>query len=216
MTMEAMPLRPLQAKRRGRPPKKDGGRLETREKLVRCGIEILTEHGFASTGIDAVLKRADVPKGSFYHYFASKDDFGRAVMDGYAAYFAKKLDRWLRNEARAPLDRLRDFVADARDGMVRFDFRRGCLIGNLAQELGATHDDFRRHADAVFGDWQVRVARCLDDAKAAGEIAADADCDSLAALFWIGWEGAVLRAKLMRSNDPIDLFADSFFAALPR
>jgi len=201
---------------RGRPPKAEGARDATRERLVRRGIEVLTEKGFASTGIDEILRQVGVPKGSFYHYFASKDDFGTAVIDGYAAYFAAKLDRWLLDEARAPLDRLHDFIADAKDGLRRFDFRRGCLIGNMGQEMATVHDDFRVRLEAVFGDWQARVARCLEAARDAGDLAADTDCDRLANYFWIGWEGAILRAKLVRSTDPVDLFTETFFAGLGR
>lgn len=203
-------------RKRGRPPKTDDARRVTRERLVRRGIALLTERGFAATGIDAVLKAEGVPKGSFYHYFASKDDFGRAVIDGYAAYFAAKLDRWLLNEARSPLDRFRDFIADAKSGMTRHAFTRGCLVGNLGQELGGTHDGFRGPLEAVFLDWQTRVEDCLRAAQAAGEIAPDADCAALAAFFWIGWEGAILRAKLVRSTQPLDLFADTFFHILPQ
>ena len=108
-----------------------------REVLLRCGMELLTEQGFSATGLEAVLKRATVPKGSFYYYFASKEAFGREVMDAYDAYFGKKLDRWLQDGSRAPLDRLMDFVADASAGMRKHEFRRGCLVGNLSQELGA-------------------------------------------------------------------------------
>lgn len=203
-----------EAKRRGRPPKSDGSRRETRDRLIRCGIEILTAKSYAATGIDEVLKMAGVPKGSFYHYFSSKDDFGAAVIEGYAAYYAKKLDRWLLNRDRTPLDRLRDLVADGKDGVKRFDYRRGCLIGNMGQELATTQDNFRAPLDAVLRDWQTRLRRCLEEAKQAGAIARDADCEKLAAFFWIGWEGAILRAKLVRSTDPIDLFADAFFACL--
>jgi len=203
-------------RRPGRPPKTDDSHHETRERLVRCGIELLTEKGFACTGIDEVLKKVGVPKGSFYHYFKSKDAFGRAVVDGYAAYFANKLDRWLLNEKRAPLDRLRDFVEDGKDGLRRFDFKRGCLIGNMGQELGSTNEEFREPLEDVFLDWQARVERCLGLAKSTGEISDDADCAKLAAFFWIGWEGAVLRAKLVRDTAPVDLFTDTFFAGLTR
>jgi len=199
----------------GRPAGNGQARKETRDRLVRRGIELLTEKGFASTGIDAVLKSVDVPKGSFYHYFPSKDAFGQAVIEGYAAYFAKKLDRWLLDETVAPLDRLENFIADAKSGMVRHDFRRGCLIGNLGQELGASHGDFRAALEAVFLDWQARVTACLEAARTAGEIDPDADCAALAEFFWIGWEGAILRAKLTRSLRPLNLFSDTFFAGLP-
>ncbi|MBZ0216767.1 MAG: TetR/AcrR family transcriptional regulator [Fimbriimonadaceae bacterium] len=203
-------------RRTARTPKGEKARGATRERLIRCGIEILTEKGFASTGIDEILRKVGVPKGSFYHYFASKDDFGQAVIEGYAAYFAAKLDRWLLDDNVSPLSRMRNFVADAKNGMARHDFRRGCLIGNMGQELGTTHADFRDALEAVFCDWQTRITHCLQAAQAEGEIASGADCARLAEFFWIGWEGAILRAKLTRSNAPLDLFAEFFFAGLPR
>jgi len=203
-------------RRPGRPAKVCAFRLETREALIRYGTEILTEKGFHSTGIDEVLKHVGVPKGSFYHYFGSKDEFGHAIIDYYAAYFARKLDRWLLDTHRPPLERIADFVSDAKGGMERHAFRRGCLIGNMGQELGALHEGFRERLKSVFEDWQDRMARCLEAARADGEIAPDADCRRLARFFWIGWEGAVLQAKLVRNTSPLDLFAEKFFAGLPR
>jgi len=201
-------------KKRGRPPKVAPSSIDTRSALVRAGVEILTAQGFLSTGIDQVLKKVGVPKGSFYHYFASKDDFGLAVIDAYGIYFAAKLGRWLGNPARAPLDRLADFVADAKAGMERHQFRRGCLVGNMGQELGGSHDPFRDRLESVLSDWQRRVAACLHEAKAEGQICPHIDCRRMAEFFWTGWEGAILRAKLTRSTAPMDLFADTFFALL--
>ena len=66
--------------RRGRPPKVARSFDDTREALLRCGMEVLTEQGFAATGIDAVLKRVSVPKGSFYHYFDSKEELFTEVL----------------------------------------------------------------------------------------------------------------------------------------
>ena len=103
--------------RRGRPPKVARGFDDTREALLCCGMEVLTEQGFAATGIDAVLKRVRVPKGSFYHYFDSKEAFVQEVLQRYAAYFARKLDRWLLDDQVPPLQRLSNFVDDAKAGM---------------------------------------------------------------------------------------------------
>ncbi|MBL4906484.1 MAG: TetR/AcrR family transcriptional regulator [Sneathiella sp.] len=204
----------LTKRKRGRPPKTDGSQLETRERLVRCGTEILTEKGLANTGIDEILKNVGIPKGSFYHYFSSKDEFGLAVIQNYGTYFANKLDHWLLNTDRAPLDRLQDFIEDAKEGMKRHEFRRGCLIGNLGQELGSLNEKFRAPLEEVFLDWQNRVALCLEKARECGDLKPDADCKNIAAFFWIGWEGAILRAKLAQSNQPIDLFSANFFKGL--
>ena len=85
-------------KRRGRPPKHPHHHVDTRAALIRSGTEVLTEQGFANAGIDGILKRVSVPKGSFYYYFSSKEAFGYAVLEHYGAYFAKKLDRHLLND----------------------------------------------------------------------------------------------------------------------
>lgn len=204
------------ARRRGRPPKRPDETLETRELLIRAGLEALTEKGFSATGIDEVLKRVGVPKGSFYHYFDSKEAFGAELIDRYASYFAYKLDRHFNDQSRKPLDRLSAFVEDARGGMARHDFRRGCLIGNLGQEMAALPESFRARLNAVFCDWERRLACCLETAKEAGEIPAVVDCAQQATFFWIGWEGAVLRAKLERSAKPLEIFARGFLAGLQR
>lgn len=214
MTSEsAMPVLP---RRRGRPPRVEPAFGTSRDALIRAGVVALSEKGYSATGLEEVLRSAGVPKGSFYHYFPSKDAFGAELIDAYAAYFARKLDRWLLDGTVAPLQRLRNFVADARSGMARFAYRRGCVVGNLGQEMSALPEAFRDRLHGVLLDWQARTERCLADAKAAGEIAADADCAALAAVFWIGWEGAVLRAKLERSPAPLDLFANHFLACLAR
>ena len=112
-------------------------RADTRNALVWCGTELLTERGFQITGIDEVLKRVGVPKGSFYHYFKSKDHFGHAVIDNYETYYAKKMDRIFGDSSQSPLQSVVNFTLNAIHGMVKFDFKRGCLIGNLGQELAA-------------------------------------------------------------------------------
>lgn len=203
-------------RRRGRPPRQRENLLETRELLLRAGLEVLTEKGFSATGIEEILSRVGVPKGSFYHYFASKEAFGLNLIERYGVFFARKLDLHLNNASLASLQRLRSFVADATEGMTRHEFRRGCLIGNLGQEMGALPESFRARLKKTFEDWQTRLAACLNDAREAGEIAAEADTDQLAAVFWIGWEGAVLRAKLEGGAQPLEAFADFFIASLPK
>jgi TetR/AcrR family transcriptional repressor of nem operon len=190
---------------------RSSARVDTRQDLVWCGTELLTERGFQITGIEEVLKRVGVPKGSFYHYFKSKDEFGHAVIANYEQYYAKKMDRIFGNLDRSPVQRLRDFVLNAKNGMVKFDFKRGCLIGNLGQELAALDTQFRERLESVLLSWEQRVSDCLKEAIAAGELAPGQDTEALSRFFWVGWEGAILRAKLMRSLQPIDQFTTIFF-----
>jgi TetR/AcrR family transcriptional repressor of nem operon len=190
------------------------GRGDTKRALVWCGTELLTERGFQITGIEEVLKRVGVPKGSFYHFFSSKHEFGEAVIQNYVEYYAHKMARIFDNPSRSPLSRLRDFVEDAKRGMLKYGYRRGCLIGNLGQELASLDDVFREQLESVLVSWERRVAACLQESIQAGELPADSDAPALSRFFWIGWEGAVLRAKLTRNAEPLDQFADLYFSRI--
>jgi len=193
--------RSLAAKQRG----------DTRAAIIWCGTELLTERGFQITGIDEILSKVGVPKGSFYYYFKSKREFGIAVIDNYVQFYAEKMALLFDNEQRTPLQRLQDFVDDCKLGMTKYDFKRGCLIGNMGQELAALNDEFRERLEQVLQAWETRVARLLRQASQAGDLAPGNDPTLLSNFFWIGWEGAILRSKLTRSVAPLDHFAKVFF-----
>jgi TetR/AcrR family transcriptional regulator, transcriptional repressor for nem operon len=202
-------------RRRGRPPK-SGEVGATREALIRAGVIAFAEKGYSSIGLEELLRSGDVPKGSFYYYFASKEAFGLAVIEAYTAYFTHKMDFWFGDGRVLPLERIRNFATDAQVGMARYDYHRGCVIGNLSQEMGALPEAFRERLTGVFADWETRLSRVLSSALARGDIGPGSDCDELAAFFWVGWEGAVLRAKLERSGRPLELFANTFLTQLCR
>lgn len=110
-------------------------RGETRARLVQIGTELLSEKGFGSTGLEEILEKASVPKGSFYYYFESKAKFGFAVIDHYDYLWAQKLHRLLRDPAVTPLARVDNYIAEGIRGLEKYAFRRGCLIGNMGQEM---------------------------------------------------------------------------------
>jgi TetR/AcrR family transcriptional repressor of nem operon len=209
-------ISPSQKPRRGRPPKVSRDNPDTRAELIRSGLEQLTEQGFASSGIEPILKKVGVPKGSFYHYFASKEAFGQAVLKNYADYFLHKLEIHLLDESFLPLRRIRNFVDNAKAGMIRYEFKRGCLVGNLGQEVGVLPESFRPQIIEILVSWQDCLARCLKEAQLHGELAESANCQLLAENFWVGWEGAVSRAKLVQQATPLDNYCDLFMAALPK
>ena len=200
--------------RRGRPPKVARENSDTRALLIRSGVEVLTESGFAAAGIDGILKKVGVPKGSFYHYFKSKEDFGQAVIAHYASYFAAKLDKCLLDESIAPLQRIVKFADGAKRGIVKFEFKRGCLVGNLGQEVAILPDSYRLILQNIFAVWQTKMQACLETAQQQGDIKQNINCIQQAEYFWIGWEGAVMRARLVQSVQPLDLYISTFIASI--
>lgn len=194
-------------KQRGRPAKSGRDTAQTKAALITSGVEHFTQFGFASSGLDQILKRVSVPKGSFYYYFANKEVFGLAVIDHYDAYFSRKLDSHLKNRQLSVEQRLMSFVNDAKAGIEKYDFNRGCLVGNLEQEVAVLPESHREKLFLVMQSWQSKISAHL---KELYPNAKQDECDSLAEFFWIGWEGAVSRCKLVRTTQPIDLFIDHF------
>lgn len=201
--------------RRGRPPKNPLTSRDTKSELIRSGLEQLTENGFASSGIDLILKKVGVPKGSFYHFFESKEAFGLTVIDSYANYFANKLDTYLLDESHPPLTRIKNFIENAKSGLERHHFKRGCLIGNLGQEVDLLPESFRPILIAIFLSWQQRITACFKAAQMNGDLSKNADCEQLSEYFWVGWEGAVSRTRLVKSSEPLDNYFKYFIAGLP-
>ncbi len=187
----------------------------TRDTLIQVGAELIAEQGYHATGINAVLKASAVPKGSFYHYFSSKEDFGLAVIEAFADTYEQRLDELL-DDDRPPLERLQRFFAAGRADMADCDHSRGCLIGNLGQELSARNALFRERLDGILKEWERRLAVCLEQARSAGDIAPDTDSEALASFILAGWQGALLRAKTLKSVTPMQHFEDILFARVLR
>lgn len=187
-------------------------RTQTREELIQVGTDIIALHGFGTTGINAVLSTANVPKGSFYYYFSSKDDFGMAIIEHSAQAYAERIDGFLKDTSFSPVERIRNYMTNGMAAVGASECKRGCLIGNLSQELSSQNEKFRARLDEVFRGWQAQFAECLDAAKAAGEIPAASDTQQLAEFLLAGWQGAILRAKMGQSIAPMQAFIDIVFS----
>lgn len=185
-----------------------------RARLIRIGTEILSEKGFDGTGLEELLNRANTPKGSFYYYFHSKSEFGLAVVDNYAHLWEQKLTRLLRDPKVKPLDRIANYIVEGVRGLEKYSFKRGCLIGNMSQEILNLDEAFRNKIVKIFENWSAYIAACLDEAKQTGDLDPRADTMLIADFFWMGWEGAVLKAKLECSAQPVLKFREIFFTRI--
>jgi TetR/AcrR family transcriptional repressor of nem operon len=189
---------------------------DTQGEIIRIGTEMIARQGYNATGIDAILKEAGVPKGSFYHYFKSKEDFGLAVIDHFAERFEQRLELFLNNEDVTPLDRIRALLESGLTLVSQNQCTKGCLIGNLGQELADLNERFRARLDEIFGMWRERFAACLAEAQKQGELSGAIDPAITAGFILSGWEGAILRAKVMKSPQPMRDFIDVLFSVVLR
>lgn len=167
--------------------------------------------GFHASGIKDVVARAGVPKGSFYNHFASKEAFGAEVADAYFDSSLTSMRAILQDPQIAPLERLRRYFEDrsvrAREG----DFARGCLLGNLTVE-SADHSELIRERTAThFATWSSLFQECIEQAKSDGTITTSLPAETLAQFLLNSWEGALLRARSEKSEQPLRDFIDTIF-----
>jgi len=185
----------------------------TKERMLVLGMTMLLRHGYNDLGIQAVLKETGVPKGSFYHHFASKEGFALQVVDRYMDEVHKGLDASLSDRSLVPLDRVRKFFESTRD-KYREDGYLGCMLGGLGQELSGVNPVFQEKIEACLGTIAGRIASCMQEAQASGGLPADTDPRSMASLLVNCWEGAALRSRLCRDPAPLDSMLDFYFSAV--
>lgn len=183
---------------------------ETRQILLKKGMQMLLRQGYADLGVAAVLEATDLPKGSFYHHFKSKEDFALAAIDLYMVEVHDALNACMGDESRSPLDRVRFFFENA-EQRYKSEGYLGCLLGGLGQELSGISEAFRAKVEQCFSEIARQLERGLKAAVKAGDLKPDTDTKQLADLLVNCWEGAALRSRLKRNPAPLRDMLDFYF-----
>jgi len=188
--------------------------VSTKDTLIETGARIMLEKGYNNTGLQEVLKKSKTPKGSFYHYFDSKEDFALSIIELYKRDSDHVLSFYLDERNIPPLERLRRFFEAAAR---RFDTEGcwgGCLFGNLGQELADQNPVLRDRVAFVLDGWRNRFADCIAQAAERGDIGRETSAEDLADFILDSWEGAILRMKVTKSVRPLDRFMHVIFGTV--
>ena len=183
----------------------------TKMQLLEAGIDIMIEKGYNNTGIMEVLQKTGVPKGSFYYYFDSKEEFGLAIINYFNDNHVVKKRIPLEDKSVSPIQRLRNYCEELRRQLEQNECRKGCLIENLSQEMADQSEIFRNRLKEI-GDESLAVfAACISEAQELGEISKCYDSRELAEFFSMAMKGALGRAKILKNSDPLKVFTHLMF-----
>jgi len=186
-------------------------RIHNKEDIVQVGLDIVLSKGFNATGVETILKQANIPKGSFYNFFSSKEEFALAIIDSYVANMAKNLHTVLNSESLPPLERVRKSFETVIKTFEDNDCSKGCLIGNLSQEMADQCESIRQRLEDSLQMWSRVLSELLLQAQREEAISADMDVDMLAENILSSFQGAVLRAKVKKSSEPLRIFIHLYF-----
>jgi TetR/AcrR family transcriptional repressor of nem operon len=177
--------------------------VNTRDRIIETGAEIIHLKGFNHTGIQEILNAASVPKGSFYNYFKSKEDFGLQIIDYFAAHFKRIAGETLEDTRVSPLNRIYRFLTAFMEYFESQNYAGGCPIGNLAQEMGDLSPAFRQKLCEAIDMMVDAYSRVLAAAQKDGKVLKSLDIREAASFIVAGWHGAIIQMKLTRSLAPL-------------
>jgi TetR/AcrR family transcriptional regulator, transcriptional repressor for nem operon len=178
------------------------GRSTTREKLVDAARELFWEHGYAATGLAEVLAKAGVRGGSLYHFFKSKEELLRAVLEHYLELLHPVVIDPAFARANDPIERVFAVLAGYRASLAYTECRHGCPIARIALEVTEANDATRALIARNFDNWASAVRRALDEAG--DRLPADVKREDLSRFVLTVMEGAVMQAQAHRDLSRFD------------
>ncbi|MEJ2202042.1 MAG: TetR family transcriptional regulator C-terminal domain-containing protein [Desulfuromonadaceae bacterium] len=186
-------------------------RTHNKEDIVRAGLDLVLTRGFNGTGIEAILKQARVPKGSFYNYFSSKEEFVLAIIDQYVEDIGGMFYGIMEEESLPALERIQRFFLALIGQFEENGCSKGCLVGNLSLEMSDQFEKVRLRLEQAMQQWITALATWLRQAQGEGTVSAELDAELLAESVLSSFQGALLRAKVQKSVEPLRHFVQLYF-----
>ena len=171
-------------------------------------------NGYTATGVKEILQVAGVPKGSFYHYFPSKEAFASELLQRYANAEIERMRRILDNPTVAPLKRLRSYFRELATTNGFNAEVSGCLMGSMSLEIASQSAVLQGQLRSLFKAWEKAIARVVREAIQRNDLSNTMQPDEIAALLLNGYEGALVRMKADQSNLPLESFLRFAFGVL--
>lgn len=177
---------------------------DVRASILAVGQRIMSGKGFSAVGLNEILAAASVPKGSFYHYFGSKDAFGEALLDSYFAAYLAEMDALLGQSGTPVAQRLMQYFDSWRANQSFADCQGKCLAVKLAAEVADLSEAMRMALDQGTTGIIARLTAALEAGVADGSLRIDGSAAHIGATLYQQWLGASVMVKIVRSGAPFD------------
>lgn len=177
---------------------------DTKTHLLETGYQLISKKGFTAVGIKQILDTAGIPKGSFYHYFASKEAFGEAIIGHYFTNYKTRLNTIDKQKVNAQ-QKIYDYFQSWYDTQQNGCDHEKCLVVKLSAEVADLSESMRIALNAGYQQticWlaeQIKAGWADSSVPQPDNIAAE----SMAKRWYFAWLGASLIAKTSQTNTPL-------------
>ena len=171
--------------------------LTKNDQIVQAAFSLFKENGFYATGVDLIMRTANISKRTLYKYFPTKNDLIVAVLKNYHMSYQKSLSLILERNDISGKDKILAIFEDAKGWFDNPAFY-GCLAVNAMGEFSGKAQDIEDSCKH-FKQWELEVLRTL--AKDAQAI----QPDDLAFKLFLLLEGMSSAAQVLKRPCPIDI-----------
>ncbi|SEK40687.1 TetR/AcrR family transcriptional regulator [Pacificibacter marinus] len=188
---------------------------DTKRQILAVGRRLTAQHGYARVGLNELLKAADVPKGSFYHYFPSKEAYGCALLEDFIAQYRQALTETLNDTTRTSRDRFLAYFEDWKRKQTGDDLQDRCLVVKLSAEVADLSPDMSRILNQGVDSIISALTHTLQEGMSEGSIAALKDPNNIAKSIYYQWLGATLVSGLSCDDTALDAALRATQMAIP-
>lgn len=193
---------------------KTSQKLTNRENLLNQGVILLMQQGYHGTGLKEILDAVQIPKGSFYNYFGSKENFAAETIQHYINPFIAQLSGHLQNPDNDALSALRCYFNELITELEKAGYKGGCLLGNLMGEISDTSELCKKSLQLAVHRYRDVLQEALLKAQREGTVRTDKSAEDMADLLVNMWQGALLRMKIEQSSTPLKQCCDNLLGDL--
>jgi len=177
---------------------------DVRQHILDTAQRIMGSKGFSAVGLNEILAAADVPKGSFYHYFASKDAFGEALLESYFTAYLQSVDATLSSSGLTAAQQLMAYWENWRETQANCDPTGKCLAVKLGAEVADLSEAMRAVLKRGTSGIIARLAAAIERGIAEKSVAPEASAKETARILYETWLGASVLEKITRDGAPFE------------
>ncbi|KQR76341.1 TetR family transcriptional regulator [Burkholderia sp. Leaf177] len=178
---------------------------DVRENIIAVGQRLIGARGFSAVGLNEILSEAGVPKGSFYHYFGSKDAFGVALLESYFDEYLEDLDQTLAQPGLNMAQRLMNYFRIWQETQSFYDCQGKCLAVKLGAEVADMSEAMRTTLNRGTAGIVTRLSRAIKTGVSEGSLSIEGDTASAAQSLYQLWLGASIMVKIVRNLQPFEM-----------
>jgi len=176
--------------------------MNKRDAIIFTAAQLIHEKGYHNIGIKSILDALSIPKGSFYHYFSSKEALALAIIDLYIEDTQSCIEN-----SDTSVEGLKSFFNIFFNRLIDLELKRGCPVGNLVLELSDENETFRLKLHEWYDFLKVWIAKVLNDE---GIDKAEVKAKAL----WAAFEGTMMLSKLDKNPEHFEIFNDLTFPSI--